>query len=534
MKRLKQVSSWGHHIPGGVEFTPGDLTKNGSLARCWARVLGEDPDKELFFDSSGKSLSRGDLLLHSEKVANAMHRRGLGRGDRVILSCTTSLGMVVHYVAALRLGLVVVPMNVAYTESEVSHIVESVRPSAAVVDSLERAAWIVEAASRAVSRGRFVGPGEELPVPKPNLEVFMASENYDEDLVDDLLLDEAVSETPALIAYTSGTTGKPKGAILTHGNLLASAKSLNLAWRWQELDRLVLALPLFHMHGLGVGLNGTLCAGSSAVLLEKFDPLEVFRAIEKYSATMFFGVPTMYQRFLEGGSLKQLALLRLMVSGSAPMSKEVHRAIEKRTGTTVLERYGTTESLIDISNPHDGGRIPGKVGFPLPGVEVALEEEREELFISGPTVFRGYLNDPKATESAFPFGGGWFATGDAAEVDGSGYIAIVGRLKDLIISGGYNVYPKEVEEALLTHDAVKDCAVVGVESQTWGEEVVAFVVRSRDVSEGELIGYASKSLANYKRPKRIMFVDRFPRNALGKVVYSELRSALSLRGAAGE
>lgn len=523
MSELRFLSGWGGHIPDGVEFKAADLLQDGSLPASWMRVLESDPDRELFCDLGGQWISRGEFLIRTERCAYAMHARGLSRGDRIIMSASASIGLIVHYAAALRLGLVVVPMNTAYTRSEVSHIVKDVKPSGAIVDSTERAEWILDAVRLPGFISAFVGPGASLPPPKGGLTVFFAQDEQGGEDCKKVVLDESELDAPALIAYTSGTTGRPKGAILTHGNLLASAKSLNLAWRWSQEDRLVLALPLFHMHGLGVGVNGTLCAGSSTVLLDKFEPDSVLRAVTDYSASMFFGVPTMYQRLLEESSLEGLSSLRLMVSGSAPLSKEVHREIEERTGTAVLERYGTTESLINISNPYDFGRIAGSVGFPLPGVEVVLSSEKSEVFIGGPTVFQGYLNDPEATSDAFPAGDRWFATGDVAQVDERGYFSIVGRLKDLIITGGYNVYPREVEEALRSHAAVKDAAVVGMASKTWGEEVVAFVIKRSDVSECELVRHASESLANFKRPKRILFINEFPRNALGKVVSSELR-----------
>ena len=524
---LKRISSWERHIPKGVEFLAGDLLEDESLPKSWVKALLEAPGRKLFCDVDGRWINREEFLARSHDAACAMHESGLIRGERILMSAAASIGYLVHYVAALRLGLVVVPMNTSYTKTEVFHIVGDVKPSAAIVDSDERAEWIVEAAKQPGCLTPFIGPGADLPLPSGDIQVYFAEKSHARGADFAAQLDMAESGDPALIAYTSGTTGRPKGAILTHGNLLASAKSLNMVWRWDERDRLVLALPLFHMHGLGVGVNGTLCAGSSAVLSDRFDPEKVCQAVTDHSASMFFGVPTMYQRLLESESLEPLRSLRLMVSGSAPLSREIHRAIEERCGQTVLERYGTTESLIDISNPFEGERIAGKVGFPLPGVEAAISSESSELFISGPTVFSGYLNDPVATAAAFPNGDGWFATGDVGEIDERGYVAIAGRLKELIISGGYNVYPKEVEEVLRSHPAVRDAAVVGVESARWGEEVVAFVVKGSDLREEELAAHASLHLANYKRPKRIFFVDEFPRNALGKVISAELRRTAS-------
>ncbi len=524
MGDLRVVSGWRGHIPKGNRFDPSDLLKDESLPKSWVKALSEESDRDLFSDSGGRWVRRGEFLELSERAALEMHSSGLEPGDRIVLSSTASIDMVAKYVGALRLGLVVVPMNTAYTRSEVFHIVRDVKPSAAIVDSAKMAEWIAAGIRQPGFVEPFQGPGACLPMPKGDLQVFFTGAEPKVSPGLTVPLDEALGDTPALIAYTSGTTGRPKGAILTHGNLLACAKSLNIAWRWTNLDRLVLSLPLFHMHGLGVGINGTLCAGSSAVLLERFDPEAVIDAVKSHSASMFFGVPTMYQRLLDSKSLREFQTLRLMVSGSAPLSREVHREVADRCGTAILERYGTTESLIDISNPYEGGRKPGSVGFPLPGVEVAISTDNSEIFIGGPTVFKGYLNDPKATAAAFPYGKEWFATGDVGTVDDDGYVAIAGRLKDLIISGGYNVYPKEVEEALRSHPNVKDAAVVGAPSKLWGEEVVAFVIKFQDVSEEDLVLHASQFLASYKRPKRIFFVEEFPRNALGKVISAELRT----------
>ncbi|NNN19055.1 MAG: AMP-binding protein [Acidimicrobiaceae bacterium] len=527
MGKLRAVSNWSCHIPSGMEFETGQLLQDRSLAKSWVKVLCENPNRELFCEFEGDWISRGEFLSQTTKSAGAMVESGLTAGDRIILSSSSSLGMIIGYVAALRLGLVVVPVNPSYTKDEISHIVRDVKPSGAIVDSPQRAEWILDTMKSPGFVSSFTGPGSDLPLPKGDLAVFFTDGEINQNAASDLDLDQSHLDTPALIAYTSGTTGRPKGAVLTHGNLLASARSLNLAWRWDHTDRLVLSLPLFHMHGLGVGVNGTLCAGSSAVIMDKFEPGRVAQAVKNYSASMFFGVPTMYQRFLESEYLDSLASLRLMVSGSAPLSKEVHKEIEIRTGKIVLERYGTTESLINISNPYDSDRVAGKVGFPLPGVEVYVSDDKGEIFIGGPTVFAGYLNDPIATASAFPEKDRIFATGDVGEIDDDGRISIAGRLKDVIISGGYNVYPKEVEDVLRTHPAVKDAAVIGVESREWGEEVVGFIIMESAVSEIELILHSANTLAGYKRPKRIIFVQEFPRNALGKVISSDLRGMLT-------
>lgn len=527
MGDIVEVSNWEMHLEPGQNFDPVQLVTDGSLAKSWVKLLSQNKDKALFCDVDGEWISRGEFLKLTQNAAIKLYSSGLRRGDRVILSANPSVNMVAHYVAALRLSLAVVPVNTSFTEAELGYIVKSVLPSAAIVDSERRIAWLEGAWTRMESDSNFVGPGSNLPLPSGELRIFDPRDRIiDINGGDKIELDASSAETVALIAFTSGTTGRPKGAILTHGNLLACAKSLNLAWRWTSEDRLILGLPLFHIHGLGVGINGTLCAGSSAILLPKFEPALVDRSIDRFSPSMFFGVPTMYQKLLDANVAQKLARLRLAVSGSAPMPRELHRAIRDVSGVDVLERYGTTETLIDISNPYDGERIPGTVGMPLPGVQVAISNSNNEIFIKGPTVFSGYLANAEATRKAFPVGDGWFSTGDLGSVDDRGYISVFGRSKDLIISGGFNVYPREVEEAFESHPLVSEVAVVGKPSDIWGEEVTAFIVGEKGLTSDELIEYVSNSLAKYKQPKSIIFVQSLPRNAMGKVLYNLLRDQL--------
>jgi malonyl-CoA/methylmalonyl-CoA synthetase len=331
-------------------------------------------------------------------------------------------------------------------------------------------------------------------------------------------LDLAGSEDAALLIYTSGTTGRPKGAVLSHGNLLASATAVNLAWRWDPDDRLLLTLPLFHVHGLGVGLNGSLCAGAAVLLRPGFDVDDVARRSSE--ASLFFGVPTMYQRLASAGKARALRSLRLLVSGSAPLPAALCVEIAGEAGQLPLERYGMTETVMLTSNPYHGQRKPGTVGFALPGVEVRLAET-SEVEVRGPNVIAGYYERPDANAEAFT-DDGWFRTGDLGEFDIDGYLTLVGRSKELIITGGYNVYPREVEEALATYPGVQEVAVIGRPSERWGEEVTAVVVAAGPVVADRLRAHAAERLADYKVPKRIEFVDELPRNALGKLLRSEL------------
>jgi malonyl-CoA/methylmalonyl-CoA synthetase len=336
-------------------------------------------------------------------------------------------------------------------------------------------------------------------------------------------LDAVAPEAPALIGYTSGTTGRPKGAVLSHANLLASAESLRRAWRWTARDRLILALPLFHMHGLGVGLHGTLHAGASAVLLPRFDVDAVLDAAERHAATLFFGVPTLYHRLAAAPGAAALARLRLCVSGSAPLPAALHDAFAAATGQRILERYGMTETVMLVSNPVEGERRPGTVGLPLPGVEVRLVDGAPgAIEVRGPNVFAGYWERPDADAEAFS-ADGWFRTGDLGELDAAGYLRIVGRAVELVISGGYNVYPREVEDALRAHPGIDDAAVVGTPSDEWGERVTAYVTGRGVPDLATLRRFLADRLAPYKQPRLLHVVEALPRNVLGKVQKHRLR-----------
>jgi malonyl-CoA/methylmalonyl-CoA synthetase len=423
----------------------------------------------------------------------------------MVWSTGSSVASLVAHVGALRAGLVVVPANPAYAERELSHIVCDTGAAAAVVERPDQAEWVRRSSAGPVA---VASPDLDLPDGDPGP------------------IDEAAPADPALICFTSGTTGVPKGAVLSHRNLLAATESVTAAWRWTAEDRLVHCLPIFHAHGLAVGVYGTLLAGASAVLLPGFDPAAVAGAAEDHAGTLFFGVPTMYHRLVGSGQLDRLGGLRLCVSGSAPLSARLHGEVTAASGIVVLERYGMTETLMNVSNPYRGERRAGTVGFPLPGVEVRLAHDGE-ILVRGPNVFDGYWQRPEADAEAFladDGGSRWFRTGDLGE-DEDGYLAIRGRAKELIISGGFNVYPAEVEEVLAAHPGVAEVAVTGTDSAEWGEVVTAWIVPDgRPPSVEELARFARTSLAPYKRPRLVHVVDALPRNALGKVVRSELGS----------
>ena len=430
------------------------------------------------------------------------------------MSCLPSVGLIVVHLAALSAGLIVVPVNTTFTAAELANIAAEATPRLVVLDD----------PSRFPNCPVDVVTAEQVVVMANDIPVHGSPTNR---RADNLRADD-----PALLVFTSGTTGKPKGALLTHGNLLSSAKALTIAWQWTPKDRLVLSLPLFHMHGLGVGVHGTLVAGASAVIVAKFSPDAVLDAAHREAATMLFGVPTMWVRLLDSPRVAEMAGLRLCVSGSAALSPEVWEGLRDRAGQEIVERYGMTETVMNISNPLDGERRPGSVGLALPGVEVRIDHQGAdgvgEIVLRGSNVFGGYWHRPDANEEAFT-DDGWFRSGDLGRFDTDGYVTIVGRSKDLIISGGYNVYPRDVEDVLRAYPGVADASVVGEPSSEWGETVTAcVVVRDGHAITGEdLLAFCSMHLAGYQRPRRIVFVEEFPRNALGKVVKTELMRAIS-------
>lgn len=490
---------WQVHLTDGMGASDVDLLRDGTLPGRWTRLWRESPAAPQVRDVDGTWLSRADLDERSAAVARRLLGAGLERGDRCILSAATSAAMVIAYIGALRAGLVIVPVNTAYTRAEVERIVASAEPRVAIVDGDDRAAWIREAAPDAVVTGVAV----DLPD------------------VSGGEIDVVEADDQALLVFTSGTTGRPKGVGLTQANLLASATAVALAWRWTADDRLLLTLPLFHMHGLGVGINGSLSIGSSIVLRPTFDVDDVAATCADGDITMFFGVPAMYQRLAAAGAASALRSLRLVVSGSAPLPPTLAAAIQEQAGQVPLERYGMTETVMLTTNPYAGPRRPGSVGFPFPGVELRLGDGAE-IEVRGPNVITRYAGDTEANDTAFT-DDGWFRTGDLGEFDEDGYLHLVGRSKDLIITGGYNVHPREVEEVLLTHPAVAEVAVVGRASEQWGEMVVAVVVPEGDeVDPAVLRTHAADRLTAYKVPKVIEFVTELPRNALGKVVRADL------------
>ncbi|MCU1346446.1 MAG: AMP-binding protein [Acidimicrobiia bacterium] len=490
---------WAAHLPEGVVGDSEHLLVQETLPAAWGRRWAQDPRRATLYTGDHGWVSAGELDRLSRHWAGFLRAHGVAPGERVLLSGANSLELVAAHVGALRVGAVVVPANTGYVRGELAHIVADARPRMALVDDVARVDGLTH----------DEGAMTVVPLTASAAHDAGAASEGEHDL------DQVQRHDPALIAYTSGTTGRPKGAVLSHGNLLAGAEAMRLAWRWEPSDRLVLALPLFHIHGLGAGLHGTLLTGASLVLLPGFDVDTMLNAVSAHEATLFFGVPTMYARLARSPRLAELKALRLCVSGSAPLPAELMDLIERGSGQRILERYGMTETLMNISNPYDGERRAGTVGLPLPGVEVKLSPE-SEILLRGPNVFAGYWRNASATEASFV--DGWFRSGDVGELDSAGYYRIVGRAKELIISGGYNVYPREVEEAILDVPGVVEAAVAGVPDPEWGEVVTAYVVRADSTVTAELIAaHCRQQLAPYKQPRRFVWRDQLPRNALGKV-----------------
>jgi malonyl-CoA/methylmalonyl-CoA synthetase len=428
-------------------------------------------------------------------MAHLLAARGLAAGDRLCVHLANRLEIIDIYLACTRTGVIFVPINVLYREREAGHIVRDAEPKA-LVTSGELPLPLNEGVP--VWRADELGPELER-MPESGFRVPLDG------------------DAPAALVYTSGTTGVSKGAILTHNNFAANAMNLLSCWEISERDRFLLALPLFHVHALGNGLHCWLIAGCRMRLLERFEHQNAAGQFLDFRPTLFFGVPTIYVRLLEIPEPAAVAIgstMRLFVSGSAPLPAQVLEDFKARYGHVILERYGMTETLMNMSNPYHGERRAGAVGLPLPGVSVRIVDG--EVQLKGPNVFPGYWRRPDATAAAFDEG--WFCTGDLAECSADGYYTLKGRKNDLIISGGFNVHPREIEELLLEQGNVKEAAVVGVPDRVRGEVPVAYVVtRSGDLDEEALTALCRKELASFKVPRAFVKVESLPRTALGKV-----------------
>lgn len=464
----------------------------GTMGEAFAAVAAERPDAPAL-EIDGTALTHGEIDARAARVGGFLRERGVGAGDRVLLAAPTSMDLVLAYLGIVRIGATAMPCDATLTAAELGHLLTDGEPVAAFVAPEARERLAEAGEPETVVAIDEVGGLEGAPAdPEPD-------------------------PGPAMLAYTSGTTGAPKGVPLTHANVLASTRGVVRAWRWSADDVLVHALPLSHQHGLG-GVHLTLLCGSSAVVFGRFDPATLTAAIAAHRATVLFAVPAIWERLDRFAGIRDadLSSLRLAVSGSAPLPAALAERVRDWLGQYPLERYGSTEAGLDVSNAYDGPRRPGRVGWALPGIEVRIGDG-EEILIRGPQVFEGYWNRPDATAEALT-DDGWFRTGDLGRTDPEdGSLEITGRSKELIISGGLNVYPREVEAALEDHPAVAQVAVAGVPSERWGEEVVAFVVPAGDLDADALIARCRERLSGYKCPKRVVTLGELPVNRMGKV-----------------
>jgi malonyl-CoA/methylmalonyl-CoA synthetase len=445
----------------------------------------------------GETFTFGEIDARSNRLASLLASRGLRQGDRLCVYLANCVEMIDLFLACAKLALIFVPINILYREREISHILSDAEPVAVVSDAIFKSPvpiWL----PKGLTEEAAALPNERPPA----------------------ALD---SDTPAGIIYTSGTTGASKGAVLSHDNFAANAITLVDAWQITAADRLLLALPLFHIHGLGNGLHCWLATGCRMRLLERFEHQKAAAEFLDFAPTLFFGVPTIYVRLLdmEPSAAREIgSRMRLFVSGSAPLPPQILERFREKFGHTILERYGMSETFMITSNPYAGERRPGTVGPPLPGVSVRLlksegqpaeGDETGEIYVKGPSVFRTYWRRPET------FFDGYFRTGDLATRSADGYYTLSGRKSDLIISGGFNVYPREIEEFLQEQQEVAEAAVVGRQDRVRGEVPVAYVVLRETIEPAELEKRCRERLASFKVPRQFIQVEKLPRNAMGKI-----------------
>ncbi len=479
-----------------------------------------------------KSYSFTDIDREARRYASVLKKLGIGPGDRVAFQLDKCMEFIFLHLANLSIGGITLPLNSGYQSDEVEYFLSDSGSALFVTDSnryLTQQAMLKKLGVKvAVINNADEAGATSLPAQLEK--VNSATEERDFPTGDDDI---------AVICYTSGTTGRSKGAMITHRNLIANMLDLENIWQWSDNDILLHILPLFHVHGLFVALHGALNAGSTVIMHDRFDPGRAWHTLAEKNCTMMMGVPTIYQRLMnEWDKLSEkpdLLGLRVFISGSAPLSVNLFARFEKATGFKLLERYGMTETGMNTSNAYDpSGRKPGSVGFPLPGVHLKIVDgegkdatpgEVGELLLQGDNVFKGYWRMPDKTKDSFI--DGWFRSGDLGyqDPDDEMRVYLAGRAKELIITGGYNVYPKEIETVLETHRAVKECAVIGLIDEDFGEKVTAAVVLKEGLSEAdpaEMISFCKSKLAAYKCPKKIYFIAELPRNAMGKIQKNQL------------
>ena len=488
---------------------------DGGVFALFESAAKANSERAFFVVDGRPLLTYGEMLAETGRAAAWLRSIGAGRGDRVLVQVDKSPAAVILYLACLRAGVVFIPLNTAYQQAEIGYFLSDAEPVLLVASPGLPAETVPFGGTRVLIGGAlqaapWLAIDEELPIVR------------------------VAADDAAAILYTSGTTGRSKGAVLTNGNLSSNVEVLGQAWRWRDDDVLLHALPIFHAHGLFVALHCALLHASPILFHEKFDAKAVVADLPR--ASVFMGVPTFYTRLLAEPAFDRALCghMRLFVSGSAPLLDATFEEFRGRTGHTILERYGMTEALMVTSNPYDGPRIAGSVGPALPGVSVRVvvgdgerppQGEPGILEIKGPNLFAGYWRNPEKTAQDHT-ADGYFISGDIATEDEAGFIRIVGRAKDLIISGGYNVYPKEIEMAIDALDGVAESAVIGVAHPDFGEGVVAVVARTpgHALDAAQITRALATELAAFKRPKTIVIVDELPRNAMGKVQKAELRA----------
>ena len=498
---------------------------NGNLfARLFDRL--DDPSRLAIETPDGQRISYGELIARTGQIANVLVARGIKVGDRVAAQTEKSVESLVLYLATVRAGAIYLPLNTAYTLNELEYFIGDAEPTLVVCDPAKAGGIALLAAKvgAGVETLDAAGKGTLTEAAKAADPAFQTVPRSDDDL--------------AAILYTSGTTGRSKGAMLSHDNLASNSLTLVDYWRFTDKDVLIHALPIYHTHGLFVASNVTLFARASMIFLPKLDPELIIQLMAR--ATVLMGVPTFYTRLLQSPALSKESTrhMRLFVSGSAPLLADTHREWAARTGHAVLERYGMTETNMNTSNPYDGDRVPGAVGFSLPGVSLRVTDPETGkpvptggigmIEVKGPNVFKGYWRMPEKTTAEFR-DDGFFITGDLGKIDDRGYVHIVGRGKDLVISGGFNVYPKEIESEIDAMPGVIEAAVIGVPHADFGEGVTAIVVREKgaELDEQTVLKGLDGKLAKFKMPKRVIFVDELPRNAMGKVQKNILRDSFA-------
>ncbi|GAC1335246.1 MAG: malonyl-CoA synthase [Beijerinckiaceae bacterium] len=478
-------------------------------------------DKPFLTTPEGRTLSYRQLEEASARMAGVLRSLGVEAGDRVAVQVEKSPEAVLLYLACLRAGAVFLPLNTAYTPAEVAYFLKDAEPKLFVCDP-KRRDRLADSAAKTVTIETLDESGRGSLATKAEA-ASAAFENADRG-PNDL----------AAILYTSGTTGRSKGAMLSQENLASNARTLVDFWHFGATDVLLHALPIYHTHGLFVALNTLMMAGGSLIFLPRFDADLVMKLLPQ--ATSMMGVPTFYTRLLAHPDLNPALVknVRVFISGSAPLLAETHRAWREKTGHSILERYGMTETSMNTSNPYEGERIAGTVGVPLPGISLRIVDPADGrrlaqgevgmIEVAGPNVFQGYWRMPEKTAEEFS-ADGYFITGDLGMIDVNGYVRIVGRGKDLVITGGFNVYPKEIEAEIDALPGIVESAVIGVPHPDFGEGVTAVVVRSADarIDEREISRALDERLAKFKLPKRIVFIDDLPRNAMGKVQKNLLR-----------